>query len=107
MPKPSKPTTPPDDNAIPELDHVVAMPAPAPATPPPNLDLFDSGLDAEALRDAISDRLAKEIDAALAELHEEFAASLRRQVEARLRDRLPEIIDSVLRAPQATGDQPE
>ncbi len=87
----------PDENAIPELDEIVAVPA---ATPPPNLDLFaDSGLDLDALRDALADRLADEIDAALNELRAEFEEALRHRVEARLRDRLPEILDGVLRGP--------
>lgn len=100
--KTGRATDSPETDGIPELEDVVATPA---ETPPPNFDLFaDSGLDREALRDALADRLADELDAALNELRAEFEESLRKRVEARLRDRLPEIVDAVLtgqpRAPE-------
>lgn len=86
-----------DDN-IPELEDVVdATPDDSAAKPPPNLDLFaDSGLDTAAVRNALAERLAEELEGALGELREEFEEVLRQRVESRLRERLPAIVDDVL-----------
>ncbi|HEX7048292.1 MAG TPA: hypothetical protein VF275_12045 [Gammaproteobacteria bacterium] len=87
----------PEDN-IPELEDVVdATPDDSTAKPPPNLDLFaDSGLDTAAVRNALAERLAEELEGALGELREEFEEVLRQRVESRLRERLPAIVDDVL-----------
>lgn len=87
----------PDDN-IPELEDVVdATPDDSAAKPPPNLDLFaESGLDTAAVRNALAERLAEELEGALGELREEFEEVLRQRVESRLRERLPAIVDEVL-----------
>lgn len=99
MPKHPGPDTPAPDE-IPELEDVVAAPPASEAVPPPNLDLFGApGPGLDAVRDALAARLGEEIDAALADLRAEFEETLRHRVEARLRDRLPEIIDAALAAP--------
>lgn len=97
MPKrPSSIDAAPGHDDVPELEDVVAVPAPSEPVPLPNLDLFaDSGIDVDALRDALAARLAEEIDASLNALRAEFDGTLER-IEARLRERLPEMLDDVL-----------
>ena len=91
---------------IPELEDVVEAPPTSAEQPPPNLDLFEEpGLDAGALRDALVEQLSGEIGIALEELRADIEQALANRVEARLRERLPEILDELLHA--SPGRKPE
>lgn len=89
---------------VPELDDVVEVPpAPEPA-PPPNLDMFGGAdLDLERLREELLDRMTGEIETAIAQVRADIEQTLRVRLDAQLRDRLPEILDQVLRD---NGEQP-
>lgn len=105
MPKrPDQPPTKdaaPDADAIPELEDVVETPGDVTegtAAPPPNYDLFGArDIDLAALHDALMGRLNDEIDVVVAELHVALEETVRRHFEVRLRERLPAILEDVLK----------
>lgn len=83
---------------IPELEDVVEMPAPATPAPPPNLDMFAGNtLDFDRLREELLDLLTGEIETVIAQVRADVEQTLRLRLDAQLRDRLPQIVDQVLR----------
>lgn len=82
---------------IPELEDVVAPPPAAEPAPPPNLDLFEApGIDAAVLREALARRLHEEVDATIGAVRAGIEEMLRAEVEERLRERLPDILEAAL-----------
>lgn len=83
---------------IPELEDVVELPAPAEPAPPPNLDMFaGQEVDFDRLREELLDLLTGEIETVIAQVRADVEQTLRVRLDAQLRDRLPEIVDQVLR----------
>ncbi|HLU61193.1 MAG TPA: hypothetical protein VKZ99_02465 [Gammaproteobacteria bacterium] len=77
---------------IPELEDIVeTAPAVKPA-PPPNLDLFASPADLDALRERVLMELRPALEELTVTLEAEFRETLRRQGEALLEEKLPEIL---------------
>lgn len=96
MPKRDENSQQTEHDEVPELDEVVGLPASEPA-PPPNLDLFgDGGMDLDSFRDALTLRLDSEIDRIINDLVAELETSLRERAEKHLRERLPEMVATVL-----------
>ncbi|MBW3568262.1 MAG: hypothetical protein KY410_09970, partial [Proteobacteria bacterium] len=94
-----------EPNDIPELEDVVETSSPAEPAPPPNLDMFaDLAIDVERLREELLDQLSGEIEIVVAQVRADIEQTLRVRLDAQLRDRLPEILDQVLRD---NGEQPE
>lgn len=86
----------PEFGDIPELDDIVDDSGPEPKIPP-NLDLFGGeSPDLEEIRNALQARIADEVDALLADVRTELEQLLSERLEARLRERLPALIDDVL-----------
>lgn len=83
---------------IPELEDVVELPRSAEPAPPPNLDMFaGSEIDFDRLREELLDLLTGEIETVIAQVRADVEQTLRVRLDAQLRDRLPEIVDQVLR----------
>lgn len=86
----------PELGEIPELDDIVDDSEPE-AHIPPNLDLFGpDAADLDEIRNALQARLADEIDAMLADIRTGLEQLLTEKLEARLRERLPALIDEIL-----------
>lgn len=94
-----------DPNDVPELDEIVEAPGASKPQPLPNLDLFaGTAVDVDRLREELLDHLLGEVEIVVAQVRADIEQTLRVRLDAQLRDRLPEILDQVLRD---NGERPE